>query len=234
QLLEFYSECRVIVVSEYSIGSVSRPVYLNRMLRDRGMIAVREELGRELLDPGASRAFAVADHQIAHVYVRDREDIPLVRSWLEETPGIETVLDEAGKKAWGLDSDRSGELVAIAAADSWFVYYYWLEDDRAPDFARTVDIHRKPGYDPVELFLNPKLKFPALTIGFKLLQKQLGLRTLMDVIPLDAPLVRGSHGRVGGSVAENPLAILPHSESVDEKSISAMEVYHHILSCLFS
>jgi predicted AlkP superfamily pyrophosphatase or phosphodiesterase len=233
-LLDIYKGCQVIVLSEYGIGAVSRPIYLNRIFRERNAIAVREELGRELLDAGASRAFAVADHQIAHIYVRDRCDIPIVRSWVEASAGVETVLDEAGKKAWGLDHPRSGDLVAIAAPDAWFAYYYWLEDDRAPDFARTVDIHRKPGYDPVELFLDPNLKFPALKIGFKLLQKQLGLRTLMDVIPLDAELVRGSHGRIGASIAESPLAIGPLSEWVKEKSLSATDVYNYILNSLFS
>jgi predicted AlkP superfamily pyrophosphatase or phosphodiesterase len=233
-LLDIYKGCQVIVLSEYGIGAVSRPIYLNRIFRERNAIAVREELGRELLDAGASRAFAVADHQIAHIYVRDRCDIPIVRSWVEASAGVETVLDEAGKKAWGLDHPRSGDLVAIAAPDAWFAYYYWLEDDRAPDFARTVDIHRKPGYDPVELFLDPNLKFPELKIGFKLLQKQLGLRTLMDVIPLDAELVRGSHGRIGASIAESPLAIGPLSEWVKEKSLSATDVYNYILNSLFS
>lgn len=233
ELFAVYNQCQIIVISEYGIGSVSRPVHLNRMLRDRGTIAVREELGRELLDAGASRAFAVADHQLAHVYVRDREDIPLVRSWLEETPGVETVLDEAGKKSWGLDSDRSGELVAIAAADAWFTYYYWLEDERAPDFARTVDIHRKPGFDPVELFLDPKLKFPTLNIGWKLLKKQLGFRSLLDVIPLDASLVKGSHGRLPASAAEGPLAIGLPGTRVGNEAIAATDICNLILEKLF-
>ena len=111
------------------------------------------------------------------------------------------MLDEDGKRATALDHPRSGELVAIAEPDAWFTYYYWLDDARAPDFARTVDIHRKPGYDPVELFLDPAIRCPKLTIGSTLLRKKLGFRTLMDVIPLDAALVKGSHGRLAGDPA---------------------------------
>ena len=112
-------------------------------------------MGRDVLDAGESAAFAVADHQIAHVYVNDLSKLNEVRSLLEATPGVERVLDEAEKRQEHLDHPRSGELVAIAAPDAWFTYYYWLDDSRAPDFARTVDIHRKPGYDPAELFLDP-------------------------------------------------------------------------------
>ena len=81
--------------------------------------------------------------------------------------------------------------------DAWFTYYYWLDDARAPDFARTVDIHRKPGYDPVELFLDPAIRVPPLTVGWKLAKRKIGFRSLLDVIPLDATLVKGSHGRTG-------------------------------------
>ena len=105
------------------------------------------------------------------------------------------MLDARGKNDWHIDHPRSGELVAIARPDAWFTYYYWLDDARAPDFARTVEIHRKPGYDPVELFLDPAIRMPALTVGWKLARRKLGFRTLLDVIPLDATLVKGSHGR---------------------------------------
>ncbi len=137
---------------------MTTPVHLNRVLREHGLVAVREELGLELLDPGASAAFAVADHQVAHVYVNDPARLGAVRALLEQTPGVERVLDEAGKVAAGIDHERAGDLIAIAAPDAWFTYYYWLDDRRAPDFARTVDIHRKPGYDPVELFLDPAIR----------------------------------------------------------------------------
>src|SRR5206468_221449 len=129
-------------------------IHVNRVLRSHDLLAVREELGRELLDAGASTAFAVADHQIAHVYVNDPSKAHEVREVLEQTPGIEQVLDEAGKERFHLNHSRSGDLIAIARPEAWFTYYYWLDDRRAPDFARTVDIHRKPGYDPVELFLD--------------------------------------------------------------------------------
>ena len=185
---------QVSVLSEYGIVPVSRPVHLNRVLREAGMIAVREELGHELLDAGASAAFAVADHQIAHVYVNDPARLDEVRSLVAGTAGVAEVIDEVGKRERHLDHPRSGDLVALAEPDAWFTYYYWLDDERAPDYARTVDIHRKPGFDPVELFIDPELKLPQAKVGLTLLKKQLGFRYLMEVIPLDASLVQGSHG----------------------------------------
>jgi predicted AlkP superfamily pyrophosphatase or phosphodiesterase len=198
---------RVILLSEYGITDVSRPVHLNRRLRREGLLAIRREQTWELLDAGASQAFAVADHQVAHVYVNDREKMPLVRRLLEEMPGAELVLDKARQTAYQLDHDRSGDFVVVADADSWFTYYYWLDDDRAPDFARIVDIHRKPGYDPVEMFINPQLSLPKVQAAWKVLKKKLGFRMLMDLIPLDASLVRGSHGRLAEDRSDRPVFI---------------------------
>lgn len=232
-LVNFYEErdTEVIILSEYGITAVDRPIHLNRILRQNGLITVREELGGELLDAGASIAFAVADHQIAHVYVNDPDYIDEVRSILEETEGIATVLDETTKQDYHLDHARSGELIAIAEPRAWFTYYYWLDDSRCPDFARTVDIHRKPGYDPVELFLDPQLKLPQAKVGLTLLKKQLGFRYLMDVIPLDANLVKGSHGCFPTSIAESPVFITG-TNSIEGESIAPTEVKQAILECL--
>ncbi|MGC1439523.1 MAG: nucleotide pyrophosphatase/phosphodiesterase family protein, partial [Burkholderiaceae bacterium] len=169
----------IIVVSEYGITPVTDAVHINRALRQAGLIAVRpEEHGREILDPGASAAFALADHQIAHIYVNDHSRINEVRSLIEKLDGVEQVLDGPGKQAAGLDHERSGELIAISDPDRWFSYYYWLDESKAPDFARTVDIHRKPGYDPVELFFDPKIKAPMLASAWRLGKRKLGMRTL--------------------------------------------------------
>lgn len=198
---------RVIVLSEYGITAVSRPIHLNRLFREKGWLTIKEELGLELLDAGNSKVFAVADHQVAHVHVQDAALIPAVRSLLEATPGVTEVLDGDGKRRIGLDHTRSGDLVAFSAEDAWFTYYYWTDDRRAPDFARCVDIHRKPGYDPVELFLDPSLSMVKLQIAWRLLKKKLGFRMLMDVIPLDASLVKGSHGCRPASQDDWPVII---------------------------
>ena len=234
-LLRHYERrnARILVLSEYGITEVHRPVHLNRVLRENGLIAVREELGRELLDAGASKAFAVADHQIAHVYLNDASQMERVRTLLAATPGVEQVLDEEGKKRHGLDHPRAGDLVVIAERDAWFTYYYWLDDRRAPDFARTVDIHRKPGYDPVELFLDPAIRLPKLKVGMKLARKMLGFRYLMDVIPLDAGLVRGSHGRPADDPQEGPVLISSVSRLLPESSLAATGVASLILDHLF-
>ena len=223
---------RIVVISEYGIEQVSLPIHINRLLREKGLLRVREELGLELLDAGASDAFAVADHQIAHIYVKDPARIGRVRGLIESLPGVDAVLDEAGMKAHRLDHPRSGELIAVAARGAWFTYYCWLDDRRAPDFARTVDIHRKPGYDPVELFLDPRLRVPKLTVGLKLAKKILGFRYLMNVIPLDASLVKGSHGRPPASRDEGPLCMTSEAGLLDADSLPAGAVCNLILNHL--
>ena len=219
-----------MILSEYGIAAVKRPVHLNRVLRQDGFVVVRDEMGRELLDPGASPAFAVADHQVAHIYVNDKAQLHRVRRLLESTPGVGRMLDEAGKAELHLDHPRSGDLVALAEQDSWFTYYYWLDEARMPDFARTVDIHRKPGYDPVELFLNPTMRSARLYIGATLLKKKLGFRYLLEVIPTDATLVRGSHGLAATSAEHGPLLITHGSGKL---SIAPTEVGDAILRLLF-
>ena len=230
-LIDFYEQrgARVIVLSEYGIVPVSRPVHPNRALRAAGLISYRMELGREVLDIGGSEAFAMADHQLAHVYVRDPARIGEVKALLEGLAGVGEVLDEAGKRDYGLDHARSGELVLIAEPDAWFTYYYWEDDERAPDFARTVEIHRKPGFDPVELFLDPAIRVPPLALGSRLVRKKLGFRTLMDVIPLDATLVKGSHGRIPADPAKGPLLITRQADLLDEGELPATAVNDLIL-----
>jgi predicted AlkP superfamily pyrophosphatase or phosphodiesterase len=184
----------VILLSEYGINNVSKPIHLNRVLREAGYLAIREEQGLELLDAGASCAFAVADHQIAHVYCPDKSVIDDVKLMFEQTAGIFKVLSGDEIAAHHLNHTRSGDIILVADTDAWFSYYYWLDDKKAPDFARCVDIFKKPGYDPVEMFMDPKNPFIKLRAAYKLARKILGFRYRMDVIPLDATLVKGSHG----------------------------------------
>ncbi|MEZ6135705.1 MAG: alkaline phosphatase family protein [Pirellulaceae bacterium] len=177
---------QTVVVSEYGLVPVSQPVMINRALRDAGFLVVRDGPFGETLMPMDSRAFAIADHQLAHVVVNNHHDLVAVRRLLEGIDGIASVVEPGEIR---LDHPRSGELIALAEPNAWFVYYYWLDDRRAPDFARTVDIHRKPGYDPCELFMTSKLRAAA-----RLTQKKLGMRYKMDIIPLNPSLVCGSHG----------------------------------------
>lgn len=220
-LIDFYSNrgVQVVVLSEYGITPVSTPIHINRELRRRGWITVRDELGLELLDAGNSLAFSVVDHQVAHVHVKDPTLRNTVREMLMGLDGIAEVLDGEGKQARGIDHRRAGDLIAIAREDAWFTYYYWMDDDRAPDFARTVDIHRKPGYDPVELFTDPALSPMALKarIAWRLMQKKLGFRMLMNVIPLDATLVKGSHGVRPSNRDDWPLLLTPSREGAIKK-----------------
>ena len=230
-LIDFFGQrgVRVVLLSEYGITNVDTPVHLNRIFRERGWLTVKDELGLEILDAGASKVFAVADHQVAHIYLNDASLEKSVRDVLEKTPGVGEVLGEAEKSAAGLAHPRAGDLIAVAQENAWFTYYYWLDDSRAPDFAQTVDIHRKPGYDPVELFLDSKIPLPKLKIAWRLLQKKLGFRMLMDVIPLDATLVKGSHGRRPADKKDWPVFITDRSGLLAAKEIESTDVYHALL-----
>jgi predicted AlkP superfamily pyrophosphatase or phosphodiesterase len=227
-LIQFFTQrgVQVILLSEYGITNVDMPVHLNRIFRAHGWLAIKEELGREILDAGASKVFAVADHQVAHVYLNDASLEKSARELLEKTGGVEKILGQTEKIAAGIDHPRAGDLIAVAGENAWFTYYYWLDDARAPDFARTVDIHRKPGYDPAELFLDPKIPLPKLKIAWRLLQKKLGFRMLMDVVPLDATLVKGSHGRRPADKRDWPVFITEQPECLGGKQIESTEVFH--------
>ncbi len=219
---------QIILLSEYGITPVDTPVHLNRILRKDGWLTIKEELGRELLDYGASKAFAVADHQVAHIYLAHPSCEPHVRELLAQIEGVERVLGAKEKEEMQINHPRAGDLIVIAKENAWFTYYYWLDDAKAPDFARCVDIHRKPGYDPVELFLDPKIPAVKLKILWRLLQKKLGFRMLMDVIPLDATLVKGSHGRIPENPADFPIFISNRRELLSNGQLQAADVYHLI------
>ena len=227
-LLDYFAsrEVQVVLLSEYGITNVNQPVHLNRIFREQGWLTVKEELGREILDAGASQVFAVADHQVAHIYLNDLSLEKSIRALLERTSGVEMVLGKSEKHLADIEHSRAGDLIAVAAENAWFTYYYWLDDQRAPDFARTVDIHRKPGYDPVELFLDPKIKFPKLKIIRRLLQKKLGFRMLMDVIPLDANLVKGSHGCRPTNKKDWPVFITDQPDLLNQTQIESTDVHN--------
>ena len=213
----------VVVLSEYGITPARRPVDINRALRRAGLLRVHTQAGMEYLDPWTSRAFAVADHQIAHVYVRDPADVPRAREALAGVPGIEAVLEGDARREAGLGHERAGELIAVSDPDAWFTYYYWLDDARAPDFAKTVEIHRKPGYDPAELFMDPNDRLVKAKAGAALARKKIGMRYSMQVVPLDPSPVRGTHGRLP-TTAEDAPVLLCSDPSVARDRIAATDV----------
>jgi predicted AlkP superfamily pyrophosphatase or phosphodiesterase len=161
-----------VVASEYVITPVSSAGFPNRRLREAGLLTLTEQDGTELLDVRASRAWAMVDHQLAHVFVKDTADVDRVAAIFRNDPSVHEVLTGRDRARRNLDHPRAGEVVLISKPDQWFAYYWWLDDARAPAFARTVDIHRKPGYDPVELFIDMPTR----------------------ATPLNASLVKGSHG----------------------------------------
>lgn len=226
-------QANIVLLSEYGITNVDHPVHLNRILRKAGYLNVRIERGLELLDPGASKAFAVADHQIAHVYVNDLAVKDAVGDLLKGIPGVARVLYGDTLHSAGLAHQRSGDFVVVAEPSSWFTYYFWEQDAKAPDYARMVDIHKKPGYDPVEMLTDPSDPFVVPKILWKLIKKKIGFRTVMDVIPLKAELIKGSHGAVPKDREDWPVFIsdAPNWDK-SEQIISATEVFRILESII--
>jgi len=225
QLVNYFESknAEIIILSEYGIAPVNNPIHLNRLFRENDLLQIRMERGLELLDPGASKAFVVADHQVAHVYINDPSVTNKVKGLLEKVSGIELILDKTAQQTYHIDNDRSGDLVLMADAESWFTYYFWLDDAVAPDYARAVDIHKKPGYDPVEMFMTSKAR-----AAYKLACKLAGFRYVMDVIPLDATLIKGSHGRT--HIADEYKAVLITDDA--EKDVQPTDVFDIIWKSL--
>jgi len=231
-LVKYYEskDANVIILSEYGIVPVNHPIHINRILREAGYLSVRKERWYELLDAGASKAFAVSDHQIAHIYLNDKSIKDSLMSMLKGVKGIHLVLDRKAQKKYQIDHERSGDIVLVADANSWFTYYYWLDDKNSPDFAKTVEIHRKPGYDPCEMFFDQGNRWIKLKAAYKLLRKKLGFRYTMDVISLDANLVKGSHGAV--DIPKQYFPILISNQKDNQLEIKANQVYSLIWKSL--
>ncbi len=216
---------KIILLSEYGISPANNPIHINRLLRQQDLLAVRVERGLELLDAGASRAFAVSDHQVCHIYVNDPSAYNKVWEAVGNIKGVTAILNKQQQRDYHIDHDRAGDIILVADQHSWFTYYFWLDDDVAPDYARVVDIHKKPGYDPVELFITSKAR-----AGLKLLQKKLGFRYVMDVIPLDPTLVKGSHGST--FVEEKYMPVIITGKPPHKPDLEATDVYDIIWSHL--
>jgi predicted AlkP superfamily pyrophosphatase or phosphodiesterase len=220
----------VMVLSEYGVRPVSRPIHVNRALRQAGLFAIRREGEWELPDLVASAAFAVADHQVAHIHVRRTDLLGEVERLLRSLPGVERVLGAREKRLNGLDHRRSGDLVALAAPDAWFTYYHWLDDGRAPPWARRAATLEKTGADPVELFSGPAPVLPGLVRNWRVWRRRLGLRLPMEIVPLDAGLVRGSYGRPSPREEEGPVLIgnpaLMPAGPVDATAVKSIILAH--------
>jgi predicted AlkP superfamily pyrophosphatase or phosphodiesterase len=230
QLVQHYekSNSNIILLSEYGITNVNRPIHLNRVLRKNGYLSVRVERGLELLDAGVSDAFAVADHQIAHIYIKNKAHLAEIKRMIAQQEGVEQVLSGDEIDAEHLQHERCGDLVVVADKDSWFTYYFWLDNAKAPDYAHMVDIHKKPGYDPVEMMTDPKDKLVMVKVVGKLIKKKLGFRTVMNIIPIDATLIKGSHGRIPEDTDDYPILISNNKNTSKDGVIEAVDVYQII------
>ncbi len=232
-LITYYEQqnTSIILLSEYGINNVNNPIHINRILREQGLLSIRVESGHELLDCGASSAFAVADHQIAHIYINNLNETARIKGILENIEGVDLVMGETEKIKHQVNHHRAGDFILMAKPNSWFTYYYWLDDKLAPDFARCVDIHNKPGYDPVEMFMNPANPFIKLRAAYKLARKLLGFRYRMDLIPLNAALVKGSHGSI--NVEKEFYPVLISNKKPKKSEVLSIDIYGVIWESLF-
>jgi predicted AlkP superfamily pyrophosphatase or phosphodiesterase len=198
-----------LAVGEYAIVPVDHVSYPNRVLREAGLLAVREENDGEHLDPLASRAWAMVDHQFSHVFVKhdDPQVVARVAELFRGQPGIAEVLSGTQLTRYSLHHPRGGEVVLVSEPHSWQAYYYWLSDERAPAFARTVDIHRKPGYDPVELCFDPATKS----------------------IPLDATRIRGSHGAPAMDASQRSVVVASQPGLFASESVADVEIFGAVM-----
>jgi predicted AlkP superfamily pyrophosphatase or phosphodiesterase len=180
-------DAKVIIISEYGIVPVEKPIHLNKILREKNWLKVRPGPFGETLETFESKAFAVVDHQMAHIYTKDI-NLEEVKNTLINIDGIEKV---EKPEHFGLENNRSGDLIAISDKNAWFTWPYWLDEKNKPDFANSVDIHRKPGYDPCDLFLSSKLNLIS-----RIALKKMGFKVRMSMIDPDPNRIKGSHGLI--------------------------------------
>ncbi len=216
-----------LVASEYAITPVDHVLYPNRQLRDAGLLSVIESDEGELIDYQASKAWAMVDHQFSHIFIRAAEPdiIRRAAALFHGEIGVTEVLSKQQQQQYNLDHDRSGELVVISEPNSWQAYYWWLDERQAPSFARTVDIHRKPGYDPVEMFIEPSPDSPE-----KGTAKGPGVGpTYAMSTPLDATLVCGSHGAPARDSSQRGILLASQQGLFNERSLADTDVADIVL-----
>ncbi|MDR2643391.1 MAG: alkaline phosphatase family protein [Planctomycetaceae bacterium] len=196
-----------LIAGEYAVTDVSSVVYPNRILREMGLLSIEERNGQEYLLPSKSRCFALCDHQFSHIHFNDADPqlMQRVADKFRNESGIDEVLVGDERAKYNLTHRRSGEIILISEPDSWQAYYFWNDDSKVPEYARKVDIHRKPGYDPVELFFD---------------------RETMSV-PLDANLIRGSHGAPARDNSQKTVVLASKPELLaDKKQFDDIDMFN--------
>jgi len=194
-------DTQFIIFSEYGFTDVNSDISLNTIFRENDLISVREIEEVEYLDLEYSKAFAMVDHQVAHIYVKENY-ANSVKKILEGIKGVDLILDNESKQNLRINHPRSGDLIAVSNTDKWFSYYWWFDPSKSPSFAKKVDIHRKPGYDPVELFFDPRTKS----------------------IPLDGKLVKGSHGRLPQEGDPKPVYVSNKKDITETKESDDLSI----------
>ena len=224
-----FDQTQFLLLSEYSFNDVNGAIPINRILRDKELLKVRTIKNKEYIDYEYSEAFAMVDHQVAHIYLNKfgKSKINVIKKILEDVSGIEKICDDEEKSNLHINHNRSGDLIAIADRDKWFSYYWWYEEqtttnnlsgnesenpiqtDKAPTFTKTVDIHRKPGYDPLDLYIDSQRKS----------------------ISTDVSLIKGSHGRPYNIETGEGLSAFASNKKIENISLEKYNGYS-LISCL--
>ena len=199
-----------LAVSEYVISEVDHVTYPNRLLAEKGALSTHATDSGQVIDFRNSAAWALVDHQFSHIFVKDRDQqtIDNIVRWFEEQDGLQMVLAGDQRQHLNMDHERSGDVILVSSPNSWQAYYWWHDDDLAPEFARSVDIHRKPGYDPVELCFDMATK----------------------TVPLDASLIRGSHGAPAIEQENQGLLVASREDGLEAEVINDISIHDVVMN----
>lgn len=200
---EFPNTYEIMILSEYNFNSVNNSISPNLLLRQNGLLSTRRIEDKDYIDYEFSKAFAMVDHQIAHIYIKPGYEDEV--SKIFKNNNIGTILNKNSQKTLNINHPKSGSLILCSNDDSWFNYYWWDDKKYAPDFTFNVDIHRKPGYDPLELFVDLKSK----------------------TISHDTSLIKGSHGLISNDSMNLPLIGTSFEAKMNEK-IPVIEIKNKI------
>ncbi|MDC0856261.1 alkaline phosphatase family protein [Candidatus Nitrosopelagicus sp.] len=201
-------EYEIIILSEYGFNQVNNSISPNIILNDNLLLQTRNIGGKEYIDFELSKAFAMCDHQIAHIFIKPGFEETVTKIF-EKQP-IGKILNKKMQKELHIDNERSGDIILMSEKNSWFNYHWWTDEKFAPDFTFSVDIHRKPGFDPLELFFDMKTK----------------------KISHDTSLIHGSHGIIDNEISKLPIIGTTISEKKLPEKLDMVEIMPRILDFL--
>tara|TARA_Y100000590_G_scaffold361534_1_gene418247 strand:- start:3891 stop:5195 length:1305 start_codon:yes stop_codon:yes gene_type:complete len=198
----------IIIISEYGFNQVNNSLSPNRILNENKLLEFRKINGKEYIDFELSKAFAMCDHQIAHIYIKPGFENTV--KTIFQNVDVGNIFDKNAQLDLKINNVRSGEIILTSKKNSWFNYYWWTDEKYAPEFTFSVDIHRKPGFDPLELFLDMKTK----------------------KISQDVTLIRGSHGIIDNELSKLPIFGTTISDKILPEKMNVTEILPNVFDFL--